>query len=170
MSNADETERILEHEVVGVSEPHYGDKYHEHFMTLYRDYVSSAHDISRRRQTANTFFLTINTALFGLMDVKKGFIDGELVWMVSLAAIVFCIAWQAMINSYASLNSAKFAVINEIEKRLPLRPYWAEWQVKAAREGDTKSTLTRVEKNIPYIFIALHVIAIVTRALFPPAT
>ena len=56
----------IEEELSGVSEAQYGDQYTEHLLTLYRDYVTSADNISNRRQVANTFFLTINTALLGL--------------------------------------------------------------------------------------------------------
>ena len=81
----------LEEELSGVSEAQYGDQYTDHLMTMYRDYVTSADNISNRRQVANTFFLTINTALLGL-TAGEGIvsnIDGNLIWLVSAAAIVF---------------------------------------------------------------------------------
>jgi hypothetical protein len=153
----------LDDELSGVSEAHYGDNYSDHLMTMYRDYVTSADNISRRRQIANTFFLSINTALLG-MTAKEGIgiaIGGEMIWLVSVAAIVFCLVWREMILSYSNLNSAKFTVINEIEKRLPVKPYYAEWELKKHREGSGKSTLTKVEKWVPYIFIGLHSVVVI---------
>jgi hypothetical protein len=36
--------------------------------------------------------------------------------------------WYRLVRSYKDLNSAKFKVIHEIEKSLPISPYDAEWE------------------------------------------
>jgi len=60
------------------------------------------------------------------------------------------------------LNSGKFKVIHEIEKRLPLSPYDAEWEA-IGRGKDSKLYLpfTRVETTVPWVFLVLHLLVIV---------
>ena len=72
---------------------------------------------------------------------------------VAVAGLTLCYFWYRIIRSYRDLNSAKFKVIHEIEKRLPLRPYDAEWDA-VGRGKDSKLYLpfTRVEIAIPCVF------------------
>ena len=54
----------------------------------------------------------------------------------------------------------KFNVINEIEKKLPVKPFNDEWK-KLERNKQYKDS-TRLEKTLPIMFIVLYVIAIIT--------
>lgn len=49
-------------------------------------------------------------------------------WLLAIAGIALSVLWEALITSYRNLNTAKFAVIHKIEKRLPISPYEAEWE------------------------------------------
>lgn len=61
---------------------------------------------------------------------------------------------------YKLLNTEKFNVINEIEKKLPVKPFNDEWK-KLERNKQYKDS-TRLEKTLPIMFIVLYVIAIIT--------
>ena len=50
-------------DLFAVSREQYGDQYRTDLMTLFRDFVGSAHQVSRLRHQANTFFSSINTVL-----------------------------------------------------------------------------------------------------------
>ncbi len=149
-----------------VSKEEYGGEYRSHVIEMYKLYVEMADRISTRRQSANSFFLSINTAIVAIVGYvqlgQKGGKSYDFYWIVGLAGIALCYTWYRLIRSYKGLNSGKFKVIQEIEKRLPLSPYEAEWDV-IGRGKDPKLYLpfTRVETVVPWVFLVLHLIVVV---------
>jgi hypothetical protein len=130
-------------------------------LDQYKLYVEMADRISARRQNANTFALSINTALIALvgyvqvqdsMMLKEGFF-----WSVAVAGLILNFVWYRMVRSYRGLNTAKYLVIHEIEKRLVISPYDAEWEA-VGRGKDRRLYLpfTHIEIWIPGIFVSLH--------------
>ena len=148
------------------SQDEYGDGYKSHYLEIYKFYVSGADNISARRHTANSFFLTINTALLAFLGYTKPLLAqpaGRLVLIVTLSGILLCYFWYRLIKSYKGLNSGKFKVIHLIEQNLPLSPYDAEWEA-VGRGKDRKKYLpfTHVEVYIPWIFLAVYIIIFFT--------
>ena len=145
----------------GVSEQ-YGteDKYLDHILEQYKLYVEMADRISARRGTANTFFLTVNTVVVGVMALCSDTIRQLAAIIVCIAAIVLCYVWQRLIKSYRQLNTAKYTVVGEIEKKLPCSPYWsAEWKALGGGKDPSKYTqLTVVERVVPFIFMCLYIL------------
>lgn len=78
----------------GVAKDNYGSNYTEHLFEQYKLYVEMADKISARRQTANTFFLTINTAAVALLGAVLPSTDRLLntAWyvVVGLAGLLLC--------------------------------------------------------------------------------
>ena len=78
---------------------------------------------------------------------------------IYLAASVMAITWAVLLRSYRNLNTAKFQVIGELEKRLPAQMFYgAEW--KALGEGkDYKKyiPLSLIETIVPTIFFAIYI-------------
>jgi hypothetical protein len=145
--------------LLAVSKQQYGAQYETDFMTLFRDYVESAHQISRLRHQANTFFSSINTVLLmatGLVPsaVTDSTEDTGTNWQVALAGVLLCLIWRRMIIAYSDLNSAKFKVINEIEEHLPLAAYKKEWQHFKTAGG---RSLTSVESWVPRLFMGAYI-------------
>jgi len=134
----------------------YGESYQAHCLEIYKIYVQMADNISARRQSANSFFLAVNTAIIGVVGYVGG-TSGNWNWAVSLAGLILCYAWYRLVRSYKDMNSGKFKVVHEIEKQLPLSPYDAEWEA-LGRGEDPKLYLpfTRIEMWVPGIFGALH--------------
>jgi len=156
----------LEADLAGRSKDDYGDNYQSHVLDIYRLYVQMTDNISARRQSANSFFLSINTAIVALVAyVNLGHDEapsgGSLLWLVALAGMILCYLWYRLVRSYKDLNSAKFKVVHEIEKRLPLRPYDAEWTA-LGRGEDPKTYLpfTNIETRVPWIFAAIHLVVL----------
>lgn len=94
--------------------------------------VEMANSVSQRRDTMNNIFVTLNLAIVAAIsinwDVKSLFI--------LVAGIVFSVIWLLFIRNYKLLNTEKFNVINDIEKKLPVKPFNDEWK--------------RLEKNKKY--------------------
>src|ERR1019366_3230044 len=101
-------------------------------LEQYKLYVEMADRISARRNLTNTFFLTLNTAIFaaiGALWKDQTKIASWLLVFPLLAFVVQCGAWFFLVRSYRQLNSAKYTVIGVLEERLPASPYWkAEWK------------------------------------------
>jgi hypothetical protein len=142
------------------------DTYQDHLLEQYKSYVESAQKNSDRRNTANTFFLTINTTLITILGylqtkVTTNFEIGSQVF-ISLTGIAISFMWYRLIRSYKDLNTAKFKVIHEIEKQLPICPYDAEWEA-VGRGEDSKLFLpfTHIELRIPFVFLFLHAVVLV---------
>ena len=140
----------------------YGVNYEAHCLEIYKTFVEMADRISQRRQSANSFFLSINTAIVGMVGyVGFGNADNvgqEFYALIGLAGITLCLLWFFIIRSYKSMNTAKFKVIHEIEKLLPIAPYEAEWRIA----GQGKKPLihipfTYIEMLVPWVFLLLHV-------------
>lgn len=141
-----------------VTPSEYGDSYQEAYLSMYQDYVASADSISERRHTANSFFLSVNTALLGATSYLTSD-EKNLMWLVALGGIAFSIAWRQLIASYRTLNAAKFKVIHELEQRLPFAAYDAEWEI--LDRGDNRTVhipFSRVESIVPVIFMAMYAV------------
>lgn len=153
----------INNELLKKSEDDYGEYYRPHLFDIYKLYVDMADKISSRRQTANSFFFTVNTAIIAIVGyVQLGLERGKTTgfyWLVSLAGIALCFAWYRLIRSYKDLNSGKFKVIHAIEQHLPISPYDAEW-VALGQGKDSKLYLpfARVEMVVPWVFLALHLV------------
>ncbi len=153
-------------DLFGQSEASYGTKYKDHLLDQYKVYLEMADRISHRRQVANTFILSINTAIVTLCGILLNFagIPCRSIWLLLTAGagVVLSYVWYRLVRSYKDLNSAKFAVIHEIENALPIQPYAAEWK-KVGEGKDAKLYLpfTHIETNVPWVFGGLYLAAIV---------
>ncbi len=152
----------LEEILKGVPPGEYGDLHRSHVLELYRIYVEMADRVSARRITTNSFFLSINTAMIGLVGYisvsYKTALSVDIRLPIAIAGVVICYLWRRIVRSYRDLNSAKFKVIHAIELGLPIRPYDSEWEA-VGRGRDPKRYLpfTHVEITVPWVFVALHV-------------
>lgn len=143
----------------------YGRDYRNHLFEQYRICVEQAVGISAQRQTANSYFLTINTALisaislFGLPELSgvsdAASVSGQSMgWAVSVAGAALSYLWYRVIKSYKGLNTAKFLVIHEIESKLPIRPYHAEWLgLEEGKNPKLYHPCSHIELLVPWVFI-----------------
>jgi hypothetical protein len=130
-----------------------------HLIEQYKQYVEMADRISQRRGATNTFFLTFNTTIVAALAGFYEHVPPNISIAIYVAATVMAITWALLLRAYRNLNSAKFKVIGEIEKRLPAQLYYAaEW--KALGEGkDYKKyiPLSAIETIVPFIFITIYI-------------
>jgi hypothetical protein len=146
------------------------DKYQAALLEQYKIYVEMADRISARRGLANTFFLTLNTAVFTVIGVFLQNKPQTASWLLVfplIALIGQCAAWFYLVRSYRQLNTAKYDVIGALEERLPASPYWrAEWT--ALGEGKDRSKywpLTHLEQWVPIFFAATYLIGFIVAAI-----
>ena len=144
----------------------YGEKYHEHYLELYKMYANTAEKISDRRQSNNSFFLTLNTAIIAVVSyLQLGEEAGkstELYWLISLSGIIVCYAWYRLIKSYKQLNSGKFKIVNLIEKNLPIAPYDAEWEALGrGKNHQLFIPFNKIETIVPWLFMGIHITVLI---------
>lgn len=130
--------------------------YQSAVLEQYKLFVEMADRVSARRAAANSFFLGLNTAVLtvvGILWRDKPKAPPTLLVAPLLLLLALCLAWFLLVRSYRQLNAAKYAVINQLEQRLPASPYGHEWGALAAGgERATYWLLSKVEQWIPVIF------------------
>lgn len=119
--------------------------------------------VSERRVTVNNLFITLNSIILSLSVIisKKSEIS------IAIVGVIISLIWITNINSYKNLNSAKFEVINELEKQLPTQPFNYEWFLVGKGQDKKKyKKLTQIEKSIPIIFIIIYLAILVINIIF----
>lgn len=138
------------------------DKWHGHLLEQYKLYVEMADRISQRRTTANSYFLTVNSAILAFVGYLNSKDSEEYLWLLALAGMTLCVLWRVGIASYRNLNTAKWKVVHEIEKRLPISPYDAEWDyVERGKNSALYRPISHVEGGVPWVFLLLHLFVVV---------
>ena len=127
----------------------------------YKLYVDSSSKVSDRRGTANTFLMTVNTALVSVYGLAAGTGSphGAAGWLIPLAGLTISLGWIALIRSYRALNRAKFEVIMEIEQTLPVRLFDAEWRALKAQRA---MSLTYIEQLVPLVFMVIYAVLLLS--------
>ena len=138
-------------------------------MEQYKILVETSERLVARRQTANTFFLTVNSLSFSAIGIVIGLtfrnvVEERVVVVgiiaIAIAGIFLCIAWQNLVHSYAQLNKGKFDILHLIEKKLPAAIFTAEWAALGkGKDPEVYKPFTGTEKKVPLIFSVLYGLA-----------
>src|SRR2546426_3466138 len=152
----------------------YGESYKEHLLEQYKLYVESTDRVSSRRALANTFFLTIASALLsggfvlvGSTYSSRSAFNGVGSAAVSLGSLMLAVSWVYAIRSYSQLNAGKFKIIHNLESKLPAAPYTKEWKILGeGKSSERYLPLTAVERVVPILFIFMYVVMLAV-SLYP---
>ena len=145
--------------LINLTEKSYGNSFKADLFEQYRLYVASAEKISERRDSANNYLLTINTALvtlYGLL-VTSPYRNYWTV-LVPIAGVLISLTWHRTVTSYRDLNTVKFKVIHELEQHMPAALYAYEWQKAGEGRGKAYHPLSHLERWIPIIFMILYIV------------
>ena len=126
------------------------------YLELYKLAVEMADRVSARRGTANTFFVTVNTALLAFL----GLAELKTAWPVAAGGVVISLTWALLIKSYRDLNAAKYTVINKAEERLPLKVFYEEWQIVKKEPPESwlpKDWLARLNRYVEFTIVEMVV-------------
>ena len=153
-------------------------------VELYKLAVEMADRISARRAGANSFFLTVNTTLVAVVGIagsvrrpppqsKVPSFEPFGLCIAAVAGIVLACVWWSLLRYYRRLNSAKFQVINEMEKQLPARIFTDEWFLYQNLKDDGQHPLkwacwwrgelthrgaSGVEQVVPVVFMVIYLV------------
>ena len=142
----------------------YGENYQAHLLEQYKMFVEMADRVSARRGQANTFYISLLSALLALLSliIDKDLFTGPssiLLFFTSIVGLALCLGWYVNIQSYKQLNGLKFEVINEMELSLPFPCYKREWDIREEKIRNKEAgytLLTTVEKFVPSFFAGLY--------------
>jgi hypothetical protein len=130
-------------------------------LALVELYLATAEKISDRRAQANSWMLSVNSAIvafhgFVQADKAVGTAASQSVWLwaMPVAGAIVCLSWAALLSSYRELNSAKFQVLLELEKSMPVMPFARE---RAIYHGMHRTSFSTIERIIPLCFFLLYV-------------
>ena len=131
-------------------------------LEIYRLAVDMADKVSFRRSAMNRFYLTLVSALFAVLFVffQQNGRESTLPWApfyiwsfgLLVLIIALCYLWILQIQSYKKLNQAKFKVIAEMEKQLPIAIYAEEEKIY---KKDKRIDFSDIEIWVPRIFIGV---------------
>ena len=127
----------------------------ETLLAQWQTCVEMADSVSKRRDSMNNLFVSLNLALITAVSV---------IWdirsvILLFAGIALCILWCLFIHNFKQLNVEKYYIINKLENRLPAKPFNDEWQ-RLTNNKKYKNGTT-LELSLPIIFIILYVGAII---------
>jgi hypothetical protein len=140
-------------------------------IEIYKLFVESAERNVERRMRINQFYFSVVTALFiaysylaerkfspfarALEEASAAKSAGNVailsvhLWLLPLVLVIVSMSWFSVLLSFRALSRAKYDVIGNIEKELPLQPFSAEWrQYKQLRRVE----ITQLEVALPIIF------------------
>ena len=127
-------------------------------LEIYKIHAAAADDVSRRRDAANRMYLAITTTVVLVFGAITRFESGIIpTWLMieilALIGILIQSAWLGVLKSYKQLNSGKFAVLSELEEKLPFAFYMKEWEIlKEGKDREIYTKMTIAERYLPRIF------------------
>lgn len=128
-------------------------------LSQWKTCVSMADSVSSRRDSMNSLFVTINLALLATVS----YIWNPETILLLLSGIIVCALWLKLLANYRALNAAKYVVIHNIEKQLPVQAFKDEWEIMQNTKG--YALMTRLEKVLPISFILIYVFSIIILAV-----
>ncbi len=142
------------------------DAYKGELLDQYKLFQKSSEDLVARRQTVNSFYITVNSAMVALMGIIMGVAEPQtkiyILFFMCLTGIILDFSWINILDAYGTLNGAKMKVIHLIEERLPVELYDAEWRVMSDKLNNKKYvSFTDSEKRIPKIFAVVYLTVMV---------
>lgn len=133
-------------------------------LEQYKLFVEMADRASQRRIQTNQYYAGL---LSGLLFVVAFVMDKNSMQkeikvieiILSIFGILLCIIWQLNILSYKKLNNAKFTVIKEIEKKLPISCFGDEWDILIKSKKRIKYiSISVIENFIPALMLLVFII------------
>ncbi|MDR0913963.1 MAG: TIR domain-containing protein [Oscillospiraceae bacterium] len=129
-------------------------------LEQYKLMLGTSETLISRRQAQNNIYVAINSILLPAISalvILKELLFFVLSFALALVGIIICVSWVNTIIAYGQLNSAKFDVINELEKKLAASVFDAEWSALSRKFQKKKyKSFTEREKTVPKLFAIIY--------------
>lgn len=148
-------------------------------LEQYKIFVETSEALVKRKQSVNSFYVILNSALLGAvisvicasrkLPVLFGWlkVSAAVSTFASLVGFVVCFSWISLLNSYADLNSSKMRIITEIEKDMAVNLYDTEWAIITQKVGKKKyKSFSDKEKFVGALFGILYFLLFILGIIF----
>ena len=134
-------------------------------LEQYKIMVSSTEKVTDQRMKVNNLFFTLTSSILSIsLVVGKVFGTSvfSTIFIIILALMGFLVTflWEKLILSYGKLNTGKFKVIDEIEKRLRTNMFQHEWKILQQTVQYESNTQTEAKIVIKFRYFILFVILV----------
>lgn len=145
------------------------DKDTQAVLEQYKAYIGDLGNFGARYSRAHSLYFSLlgaTIAVLGLTDSGRllgGPLRGHVVWIVAAFGVGLCLLWLATADYFRAAFAAKFKVLRELEKSLPVQPYTLETRFLGLPVGEEdppagkRRVLISIEQLIPVVFILLIV-------------
>lgn len=134
-------------------------------LEQYKIMVGSTEKVTDQRMRVNNLFFTVTSSILSVsLVVGKAFefsLAGS-VGMLILSTMAFVVTffWEKLVRSYGKLNTGKFAVIDQIEKRLRTNMFEHEWNILQQQIGYESNTETEAKVISRFRWFILAVVSV----------
>jgi hypothetical protein len=153
------------------SEKEYGSDYKSHVLSIYKMLAKKADDLCARKESANRFYLflvLLDLALVGHFACAKpalrfltNYNTGHaMAAVMCLAGVAICYQWHKTMKCYHMIAEAKFKVLHDLEKCLPVAPMHAICECMSKCCGNSCKSRC-CNKCTPIVFKVIFLLLIV---------
>jgi hypothetical protein len=134
------------------------------YLEQYKAYLVDLGNIGTRYATSNGFYLSVVTALLGILALTKAgeaFVGSQeyLAVIVPIFAIMVCWIWLKTIAYYSNLFAAKFKVMRKLETEGQLFHIY-ELEQQAIDERRPPHSMLENDRRIPILLMGLFSIVL----------
>lgn len=134
-------------------------------LEQYKIMVGSTEKVTDQRMRVNNLFFTVTSSILSIsLVVGKAFefsVVGAIGMLVlALMAFVVTFLWEKLVRSYGKLNTGKFKVIDQIEKRLRTNMFENEWNILQQDVGYKSNTETEAQVVSRFRWFVFFVIVV----------
>lgn len=148
-----------------------GELNQEVMLEQYKLFLQTSEDLVSRRQSVNSFYISISSALVAIMGVLFAMDFGRKAELIlgcvfCIIGIILSISWSKTLAGYGNLNSSKMKIISSIEKQLPLSLFDAEWAALSDKLNKKRYvSFTESEQIIPKLFAIIYFVVLLLIAV-----
>ena len=129
----------------------------EEKLELYKLWIEQTEKLGDKRVKTNQLFIVLNTAIISLFSANYAKIleEGALTSIfIALFGGFICYIWNGLLIRYRAIVSAKFHVIDELEKELSFQCNKTEWEFFQSKGY---KSLSYTEQLLPIGFGIAHI-------------
>jgi hypothetical protein len=133
----------------------------------YKYFTERAQHRSERRQQASQIYLTVNTAIFGLIALLikdsglKGWSLVVAVLPLFLVGVFICLTWSKIISEFKRIIGWQYEQLRDMEKHIKnsYKMHTKEWEeFYQPIESKGNFSFSNLESRLPSIFIGLYIV------------
>lgn len=144
-------------------------------LEQYKIMVSSTEKVTDQRLKVNNLFFTVTSSILSIGFILAKAFEFSTVGVVgmlfmTIMAFIVSFFWAKLINSYGTLNTGKFTVIDKIEKQLRSNMFEDEWQIlkEIGYEPNSQTEIKVIKRfRVFIIVLALFQIGYLTYKIYP---